>query len=599
MATWFSRKFSRRLSVAFCFTSVAAVVSTSYLVANYFQKAFLAELTQTLSTTAAVAQAQTDKALFTRRDVPQLQALSRYLSEAASARISFIADDGTVLGDSAVALEGLRTLENHRTRPEVAAALAGGKSGDARRSHTTGERLLYAAVPARDASGKVVGVVRAAYPLNKIEAKIQRIRRGTALLSIVVLFIAVVIALALASTLSRPVREMSEVATRLAEGDYDARVASEGDDEHGRLAETLNLLARQVQLKVQELLRDKSQLSAILSNMTEAVVALDASGRIIAVNPALTRAFGLDPSGAQGKQFLEVLRHNQLDQLVRAVLSDQKPRVEEVRTFVPEERIFEAQVAPLYEAGRFSGTLVVLHDITRIRRLEQVRRDFVANVSHELRTPLASIRGFAETLEMGAISDPKNAAEFVGSILKQADRMTALVEDLLDLTAIESGERVPVLEPVSIKDLLDDVVAGLKPLAGRRKLELRSNAPDGLPPAAGDRNQLRQIFVNLLENALKFTQAGSVSVNAALSGNRIAVAVIDTGIGIPSQDLDRIFERFYRVDKARSREMGGTGLGLSIVKHLIETHAGSVSVESSVGKGSTFTVSLPIYKAGV
>ncbi len=597
MANWLGRKFSRRLAVAFCLTSVAAVVSTSLLVSNYFRTAFLAELTQSLSTTASVAEAQTDKTLFTRRDVPRLHALSRYLSGAAAARISFIAADGTVLGDSAVSLERLRTLENHRTRPEVAVALAGNKAADARQSHTTGERLLYAAVPARDAGGQIVGVVRAAYPLKKIEARMQGILRQTAWLSVVGLLIAVVVALALASTLSRPVRDMSEVAARLARGDYDARVAVQGGDEHGRLADTLNLLARQVHLKVQELSRDKSQLSAILSNMTEAVVALDAAGRIIAVNPALTRAFGLDASGAQGRQFLEVLRHNQLDQVVRAVLADQKGRVEEVRTFSPEERIFEAQVAPLYESERFSGALVVLHDITRIRRLEQVRRDFVANVSHELRTPLASIKGFAETLEMGAISDPKNAVEFVNSISKQADRMTALVEDLLDLAAIESGERVPLIEPVAMKDLLEDVVAGLKPLAGRRNLELRSDIAAGLPAAAGDRNQLRQVFVNLLENALKFTQAGSVVVTAAVAGDRLMASVTDTGVGIPAQDLDRIFERFYRVDKARSREMGGTGLGLSIVKHLVETHGGSVRVESSVGRGSVFTVSLPIYKA--
>jgi len=595
MATWLGRKFSRRLTVAFCVTSVAAVVSTSFLLGNFFQKAFLAELTETLSSTAAVAQAQTDKALFARRDRAALQALSLYLSDAAEARITFIALDGAVLGDSSVSLDAVPLMENHSDRPEVKAALRGVRSGDARRSRTTGQRLLYAAVPVWE-GGKVVGVVRTAYPLKMIEAKVSGIRQGTAVLSVIVLMIAVIIAIALASSLSRPVREMSEVAQRLARGDYDARVTAEGDDEHGRLAETLNLLASQVQLKVQELLRDKSQLSAVLSNMTEGVVALDAAGRVMVVNSALTRAFGIDPSAVQGKQFLEVLRHHQLDEVVRAVLADQKSRVEEVRTFVPDERIFEAQVAPLYEAGKFSGTLVVLHDITRIRRLEQVRRDFVANVSHELRTPLASIKGFAETLEMGAISDPKNALSFVNSIQKQADRMTALVEDLLDLTAIESGERAPLLEPVAMKDLIEDVMSGIKQLAGRRRIDLRSEVVDGLPAVAGDRNQLRQIFVNLLENALKFTPGGSVVVTAVSTGERVTVSVTDTGIGIPSQDLDRIFERFYRVDKARSREMGGTGLGLSIVKHLVETHGGTVRVESDLGRGSTFLVSLPIHR---
>jgi two-component system, OmpR family, phosphate regulon sensor histidine kinase PhoR len=595
MSTWLGRRFSRRLAVAFSLFSVAAVVSTAFLVGNYFRKALLTELADSLITTTSIVEAETDKNLFSRRDRATFSAHSRFLAEASGARISFIGADGSVLGDSAIGVEQLGDVENHKDRPEVKAALEGRPGESVRLSNTTGLRFLYAAVPAKQ-NGKIVGVVRAAYPLTAIEAKENRVRRRTAALTVVLLLVAFVIALALASSLSRPVREMSEVAKRLAAGDYETRVARIGDDEHGRLSETLNHLATQVQAKIHELSRDKGQLSAILTNMAEGVIALDATGRIIAINPALARVFSLDPAAVQGKQFIEVLRHHQLDQLVRGTLADQRPRLEEVRTFVPDERIFEAQAAPLNEEGRFAGVLVVLHDITRLRRLEQVRRDFVANVSHELRTPLASIKGFAETLEMGAISDTENARSFVTSIQNQADRMTALVEDLLDLSAIESGERATVIEPVYAAEMLEDVCRDLRPLAGRKKLTLSVQAPASLPPIAGDRNQLRQIFVNLLENALKFTQQGGVTVVAAAAGELVSISIADTGLGIPSQDLDRVFERFYRVDKARSREMGGTGLGLSIVKHLVESHGGTVHVESSVGKGSTFTVHLPIYK---
>jgi two-component system, OmpR family, phosphate regulon sensor histidine kinase PhoR len=596
MATWFGRKFSRRLAVAFCLTSLAVVFGTSFLVGRFFQKTLLDELTQSLTTTAATVEAQTDKTLFVRRDAARLEALSQFLSQRSGARISFIAADGVVLGDSAVRMEALGSLENHGDRPEVHTALSGARGGNVRQSHTTGERFVYVAVPSL-LDGRVVGVVRGAYPLKKIEDKIARLRHQTIMLSVAVLVIAFFIALWLASSLSRPVREMSEVAQRIAGGDYLSRVRHEGADEHGRLGEALNFLAERVHRTVQELSHGKAQLSGILENMMEGVVALDAAGRVIAINPALARVFSLDAAGTRGKLFLEVLRHHQLDQLVRGVFSDHKARVEEVRTFVPEERIFEAQAAPLHEGGEFAGALVVLHDITRLRQLEQVRRDFVANVSHELRTPLASIKGFAETLEMGALDDPKNARGFLESIVRQTDRMTALVEDLLDLTAIESGERAPVIEPVAVGDVLDDVVSSLRPQAGRKKIDIVVNVPRGLPPVAADRGQLRQIFVNLLENAVKFTQAGSVTVTAAAAGDRLSVTVADTGVGIPAQDLGRIFERFYRVDKARSREMGGTGLGLAIVKHLVESHGGSVHVESSVNRGSTFTVLLPFHKS--
>lgn len=595
MIAWVRRRFSRRLAAALCLTSVVSVVATWMLVGHYFQKSLLSELTESLAITTTLVEAETDKSHFLTRDHAALSARSRFISDASGARISFIAADGTVLGDSSVPAARVREIKNHRDRPEMIAAMAGGRGRDVRVSETTGERFLYTAVPAR-LGGKTVGVVRAAYPLTAIEEKEARVRHGTAALTALVLLFAVGLALALASSLGRPIREMSQVAARLARGDYESRVIGVIDEEHGRLSETLNHLASQVQAKINELSRDKSRLAAILGNMSEGVVATDAAGRILEINTALSRLFDLDPAAAHGRHFLEVLRHHQLDRLVQGVLADQQPRIDEVRTFSPDERIFEAQAAPIHDDDRFAGVLVVLHDITRLRRLEQVRRDFVANVSHELRTPLASIKGFAETLEMGAIDDPKNARNFVESIGRQADRMTALVEDLLDLAAIESGERRPVIEAVELKDVLEDVAGGLRPLAARRKIALEVRLPAALPAVAADRLQLRQIFVNLLENAVKFTPSGTVTVTATPAGDRLDVQVVDTGIGIPAQDLDRIFERFYRVDRARSREMGGTGLGLSIVRHLVEAHGGQVAVESSEGKGSTFTVSLPIHR---
>ncbi|MCG3206110.1 MAG: Alkaline phosphatase synthesis sensor protein PhoR [Elusimicrobia bacterium] len=339
---------------------------------------------------------------------------------------------------------------------------------------------------------------------------------------------------------------------------------------------------------------DRSLMTTILSNMMEGVVAVDTDGRVLFINQALADLFEFDPAQAKGKHLLEVVRQNQLNVLLQNVLQDQKIRTDEVRAFNPDEHIFEAIAVPLIEKGEKVGALMVLHDVTRLRRLEQVRRDFVANVSHELRTPLAAIKGFAETLHAGALKDPKFGMDFVAAIEKQTDNMTALVEDLLDLTAIESGHQNPLKENLDLASVLQEVVEGMAPVAKRKKINIDFKIPEGLPLVFADKKHVKQIFNNLLDNALKFNfEGGRVELRAGVEGPQVKVTVTDSGLGIPAQDIPRIFERFYRVDKARSRAMGGTGLGLSIVKHLVEANGGTVTVSSSAGQGSSFTVLLP------
>lgn len=339
---------------------------------------------------------------------------------------------------------------------------------------------------------------------------------------------------------------------------------------------------------------DKALLTTILSNMMEGVVAVDTNGRILFINAAIARLFEIDAANANGKHLLEIVRQNQINVLLQSVLKDRKPRTDELRTFAPEERIFEAIAAPLIENGHHVGALLVLHDITKVRRLEQVRRDFVANVSHEMRTPLASIKGFAETLRTGAMDDENVAVEFLKSIERHTDNMTALVEDLLDLTAIESGHRAPIKEALHLEEIVPEVIKGISPVAHKQNIEVSTELTTAGSPVSMDRRHFKQILANLLENAIKFNQErGWVKIRSTQKDETIELTVNDSGSGIPAQDLPRIFERFYRVDKARSRAMGGTGLGLSIVKHLIEANGGTISVHSSVGKGSTFTITLP------
>lgn len=377
------------------------------------------------------------------------------------------------------------------------------------------------------------------------------------------------------------------VLRRLSSGDYAARAPSV----YG-LGLEANRLAERVGGVVGALSRDKSQLEAVLNQMSESVLAVDSTGAVLVVNPSLSRLLGVDENGARGRPYLECVRHNALAQLVGAVLKDGRPLAQEVRVVAREELIFDAHAAPLLQEGRLSGALLVLHDITRLRRLEQVRRDFVANVSHELRTPLSSIKGYAETLRDGAIDDKENRLGFVKTIAEQADRLSKLVDDLLDLSAVESGHRKPKLAATDLRAIAVDVSRQFAAAAAVRGVTVVALS-SGPTPALADAEQVWQVVANLVDNAIKYTEAGGrVEIAFETKGAEVVASVRDTGVGIPEADLARVFERFYRVDKARAREAGGTGLGLAIVKHLVEAQGGRVWVESRQPGGSTFFFSL-------
>jgi len=340
---------------------------------------------------------------------------------------------------------------------------------------------------------------------------------------------------------------------------------------------------------------DSPELSLILAHMAEAVVALDGGGKIIFINPSTARLFQLEADQVAGRSILETIRNNDLHEIAKSVRETSLPRSDEITILSPEERIFEVQTVPLEISPAETGALLVLHNITRLRRLEEVRKDFVANVSHELRTPLAAIKGFAETLRLGAIEDKEHRDEFIASIEKHAENLTAMVDDLLKLSAIESKQQAPKLEPISLFEIITAIVTSLSKSAKQNNIRLAIQSLDALPEIRADRSQIKQLFTNLIENAIKYNRpGGNVHIAGNVDGNSIVITVADTGIGIPHEDIPRIFERFYRVEKGRSREMGGTGLGLSIVKHIVEAHGGSIRVESEEGKGSIFSVRLPI-----
>lgn len=347
---------------------------------------------------------------------------------------------------------------------------------------------------------------------------------------------------------------------------------------------------------LQQLRSQQSQAQVILDSMVEGVCALDRTGRVLWMNGSAERLFGVRQQDAAGKRLLELFRRPEINELINEVLTRQQPAIREIQVLGPQEQVIRFQGAPC-ESGQTGAALVfVAQDVTEIRRLERMRREFVANVSHELKTPLTSIKGLVETLLNGALEDLANNRRFVAMIDEDATRLTQLIDDLLELSQIESKVAPLALRPVDLRGLIQDLVPRLRQQANERQVTLEVSLPTDTPPVTGDSDRLRQVFLNLLDNAVKFNKPGGrVTVSARREPPLLSLSVEDTGIGIPEQDLQRIFERFYRVDKARSRELGGTGLGLAIVKHLIDLHHGTINVCSQPGRGSTFTIALPLW----
>ncbi len=517
---------------------------------------------------------------------PVVDAASREVD----ARVTVIAPDGTVLADSAASGIELERLANHAGRSEVQGALAGQPSRAERRSATVGTELLYAAVPVRSA-GRVVGVARVSRGIGVIEEQSRALWRAAAVALALALLATGLLSVLLSSSLGRSLEEIMEAARQYAQGNLAARIRVGRDDELGELARIINQSADQLQGRMAEIARDRGRTDAILSAMDDGVLAVDHRGTVILANPRLVRA--LDLRDALGRHYLEVIRQREVGSLIEAVLRAGERREAEVE-LLQLQRVFTITAVPFPgESGAPHGAILTFNDATERRRLEHVRRDFAANASHELRTPLTSIRGFVEALEDGAV-EPEKAHRFLGKIRIHADRMAALVEDLLELSRLESGDRTPAWEETLPSEVAEDVVASFAGLATRKDISLRRE-DRGAPAVVTDPERLRRVLENLVDNAIKYTPAGGRVELTTLPGPQgsARIQVADNGPGIAPEHQARIFERFYRVDKARSRELGGTGLGLSIVRHLAEGMGASVSVESEPGRGARFTVTLP------
>ena len=585
-----------------------------WLALRSIERLELAGLTDTLSARAALATLTLQPLLdqTTRRTethVADLQAMARTLSDRAQARMTVIRADGTVLADSDSKDHQIAKLENHRTRPEVTQALLDGRGSDIRVSQTTGKRMFYLAVaiPAADVSDShhvpqsASAVVRLAIPMTTVETKIQDLQDVLGLAFGIALAVAATLSVLLARGLTKPLSDMATVARQLAAGSLGQRITVASRDEAGVLGAALNQMAEQLESTIREVSDDRAQLRAVLTSMLEGVMVLDARGRLLQVNPALERMCLIRGTEARGRVHRDVIRHPEFNALADDVLQNQQSRSAEI-TILPTGRTLRVEASPAgYQREGEASAVLVFHDVTMLRHLEKVRKDFVANVSHELRTPLTSIKGYVEALVDGAKADPEVADHFLEIILKQSNRLNLILEDLLQLSQIESGQALFKRDAVNLHMLVERTLSLIKLLADKKGHTVSVAIPADLPTAVGDEERLAQVLTNLLDNAVKYTpEKGSIHITARdvpahLSGSQhmVELSVSDNGIGIPDADRPRVFERFYRVDKARSRELGGTGLGLAIVKHIVEGHGGQIWVEGNQPAGSRFVMRLP------
>jgi two-component system phosphate regulon sensor histidine kinase PhoR len=524
----------------------------------------------------------------------EISALNNWVATAAGSgvRVTVIASDGRVVADSQT---DAASMENHNARPEIRDALLIGQGRATRQSVTLNRMLIYYAV--RQYVGSSACVVRLALPMDGVNESINSFRIRFWSWALLIFSMAAIVALILSRSFTNRVERLREFSHRVAEGDFRPLSPDGSGDTLGALGVSLNQTASRLDRTIRILTEERNLSAAILGSMVEGVAVVNAAERLVFANPGFAEILGLDVPPVSGSSLLQVVRQIELIEAVRRILAGE-PRVEaEIATGTLRQHHFAATVAAV-RAGETSGAVIVLHDITELRKLERVRRDFVANVSHEFRTPLTAIQGFTETLLAGASDDPQNRDRFLGIILAHSRRLARLTEDLLRLSQMDAERLELEVRRISVGQLIESRYETALRRAQEKELFLSLDVPKQIPDVAGDARRLQEVLQNLLDNAIQYTlPGGKIILSAEIRDDEVIFSVTDTGIGIPQADQPRIFERFYRVDAARSREAGGTGLGLAIARHLAELHGGRIWVESEVGSGSTFYFSVPVFDA--
>ncbi|MFQ5700223.1 MAG: ATP-binding protein [Acidobacteriota bacterium] len=581
-----------KLYAGYAIVILISTVIVGGLISRRIEAETLDEIQRSLSARAFLLRDAAARSFLSAGDA-SLQARIRTIGRQIGTRLTVIRSDGLVLADSD---KNPDRMDNHANRPEIMQARSHGRGTATRLSHTLGTRMMYLALPVR-ADSSIIGYVRTSLPLSVIDRKLAHGRAIVLVGAASSAVIALLVGFFLARGFTRPLTTMTRVAQMMARGEYDHRLPTTTRDEIGELASALNQMAESCSLRMQRITSDHDKLLAILAAMVEGVIAVDRDERVVHLNRAAIRILGPTQGKGVGDHIWELIRLPEIADAITTSLREAGETRRELR--IPTsggDRVIEMHASPLRDGGgEPTGAVIVLHDVSELKRLGTTRRDFVANVSHELKTPIAAIRGLVETVIDDASMSPQQRRRFLGKIQSQSLRLSTIVTDLLTLSRLETAGDGLVRSLLDLRAIVDRSVKDLLPSGEAKGITIASETPDEPVTVLGDKEALCQTVNNLLDNAVKYTPAGgSVRVRLRVDGTNAFIEVQDTGIGIEPRHQHRIFERFYRADKARSRELGGTGLGLSIVRHIALAHGGLVSMESTPGEGSTFRVSLPL-----
>jgi len=507
-------------------------------------------------------------------------------SDDSETRITIIAAGGEVLADSHYETS---EMDNHRNRPEVVQAIQSDSSGNAiRYSDTIGEEMLYYAVPIKD-QGELIGILRTARPLAFIRSVLIEDIKSYLFFFVILAVITILLGWRLTYSIVKPLETVTETAEKISEGDLSQRIpVRKYNSEIEKLAQMFNFMAEELEAKITEISQEKNRIEAILESMVDGVIAVDKEARVSLINPAARRIFNIEAEKVRGKELISTLFSHRIDMYLERAFDKKESISREIKYKNPDEKIIHATFIPLLdEKEKVNGGVIVLTDITELRKLETVRNDFVANVSHELRTPLTSMVGYLDTLLESDIEDPQTRDRFLKIIKEETDRLSILIKDLLNLSKIESQSFD--LKAENINEVLKKVIKLLRKNAEDKNIDFKIDIEEDLPLVYMVREQIKQVLINLIDNAIKYTPAGGlINIKLAKEKDKVYFSVKDNGLGIPQSDQERIFERFYRVDKARSRDLGGTGIGLSIVRNIIKQHGSEILVKSREGAGSEF-----------
>lgn len=510
-------------------------------------------------------------------------------------RVTIINTKGNVIGDSALTQQEVNEVENHANRPEIIDAIKKGRGESFRYSTTLKKKMLYTAASLK--LNNQISVIRIAMPLDDIDHLSKKIKTIIFISIIVAFIISIIISFFMSHYISAPIKKMSWIAKSISLGNFSQTSNVKTGDELEELSWSINYMKEQIKQKIDEVTSNKSRLEAVLLSMFDGVMVVDKNGSIRLMNEALKSILEINYDPYK-KNFLEVVRNIDIKSIVDKVLNiDSGVQSKEITLFLPDEKNIIIHATPITHGGIVDGAVLIFHDVTMIKRLESVRKEFVTNASHELRTPVASIKGYAETLLDGAIDDKENARDFIEIIASDAERLSSLIKDILDLSRIESNEISLQKEQCDLESIIEKAINSVSHKSNDNDIKITINIDKELPHIYVDKDLILQVLINLVDNAIKYNKKnGTVTITATPQENRIQVKIKDSGVGMTESDQEHIFERFYRVDKARSREIGGTGLGLSIVKHILNAHGETIEVSSTLGESTTFTFTLSLAK---